>query len=162
MVVAYGFQKLAFQTKCQKLTHLQRNKTCFVALFRRLVPKIYLGGEWGLRREVQKFGLGENGACLCDRQSSHGPCTPPSSIAPSKNIFAFTQFPENWTAVQWIEWAINLLAVRSIPSVTISPSNDGTGRWRNAGMVSWPSVSLWIPFSHSTIFANWWTFLSST
>ena len=55
-----------------------------------------------------KFWLGENGACLCDRQPSHGPCTPPSSIAPSENFSP----PSNplkldshsifWTAIQFV------------------------------------------------------------
>lgn len=55
-----------------------------------------------------KFWLGENGACLCDRQPSHGPCTSPFIIPSSKIIFAFTQSarkldsrPINWTGNQF-------------------------------------------------------------
>lgn len=55
----YKTTYILLSLKCQKLTHLyaldnQEDEGL----------KIYLGGEWGLRREVQKFGLGENGACF--------------------------------------------------------------------------------------------------
>ena len=91
-----------------------------------------------------KFWLGENGACFPSCQPSHGPCAPPFIIPSNKIIFASIQSAENWTTIQFFGQPFN----------SFSPSNDGTGRWRNAGMVSWPSVSLWIPLSHSTIFAK--------
>jgi hypothetical protein len=44
------------------------------------------------------------------RQPSHGPCTSPCILAPSKNIFAFTQSAE-------IEQSSNFLDSRSIRSL---------------------------------------------
>ena len=59
------------------------------------------------QKMVWKFWLGESGACLCDRQPTHGPCTPRSVNRPvhRKNVLFIRS--ENWTFIQFFDWTFN-------------------------------------------------------
>ena len=109
------------------------------------------------KKVIWKFTLGENGACLCDRQPSHGPCTSPFIIPSSENYFRLRPIRSK------IGQPFKFLNGHSIRSLHQTMEQaDGSERLCAAHAALWPAVSFRIPLNHSTILSNWWTFLSST